>query len=86
MMNPSSIQSKWIYRTHDLKLGRGSYDIFKILLAVKPEFLVWETEGSGFHGSDPNLSQDFQSIWLEFSDLWKGLCPATYIYVGHGRL
>jgi hypothetical protein len=40
----------------------------------------------GFHGSDSNLSWDFHHIWLGFSDSWKALCPAAYIYVGHGRL
>jgi hypothetical protein len=31
---------KWIYGTHDLELGRGSYDILKILQAAKPEVPV----------------------------------------------
>jgi hypothetical protein len=83
MMKPSSRRSKWIYGTHDLELRRGNYDILK---TAKPEVPVWETEGSGFHRSDLNLSQDFHCIWLGFSDSWKGLCSANYIYVGHGRL
>jgi hypothetical protein len=45
-----------------------------------------KTGGSGFHGSDPNLSQDFHRIWLGFFDSWKELCPTAYIYVGHGWL
>jgi hypothetical protein len=86
MMKPSWRQSKWIYGTHDLELGQGSYVILKMLHAIKPQLPVWETGESGFHGSDPNLSQDFHRIWLEISDSWKGLCLATYIYVGHDRL
>jgi hypothetical protein len=39
-----------------------------------------------FYGSDPNMSQDFHRIWLGFSNFWKGLCPATYIYVGLDQL
>jgi hypothetical protein len=53
---------------HDLELGRGSNGILKMLHAAKPEVPVWETGGSGFHGSDLNLSQDFHCIWLGFSD------------------
>jgi hypothetical protein len=37
MMKPSSRQLKWIYGTHDLKLGRESYGILKMLQAVKPK-------------------------------------------------
>ena len=37
MMKPSSRRSKWIYGTHDLELGRGSYDILKMLQSAKPE-------------------------------------------------
>jgi hypothetical protein len=37
MMDPSLRQLKWIYGTHDLELGRGNYDILKMLQAVKPE-------------------------------------------------
>jgi hypothetical protein len=85
-MKPTSRQSKWIYGTHDVELESGSYGILKMLQAAKPEVSVWETEGSGFHGSDPNLSRDFYYIWLEFSDSWKELCLAAYIYVGHDRL
>jgi hypothetical protein len=48
--------------------------------------LGYKIGGSGFHGSDQNPSQDFHCIWLGFSDSWEGLYPATYIYVGHGRL
>jgi hypothetical protein len=83
MMKPSSIQSKSIYGTHDLELGRGSYDILTMLQAAKPEVPIWESGGSDFHESNPNLSRDFHRIWLGFSDSWKGLCPAAYIYVGH---
>jgi hypothetical protein len=68
MMNPSLRRSKWIYETHDLELGRKSYVILKILQAVKSEALVWKIGWSGFHGSDPNLSRDFDRIWLGFSD------------------
>jgi hypothetical protein len=42
-----------------------------------PEDPVWETRGSGFNGSDPNLGQDFHRIWIGFSDSWKGLCLAA---------
>jgi hypothetical protein len=68
MMKPLLRRSRWIYETHDLELGRESYGILKMLQAVKSEVPVWETGGSGFHGSDLNLSQDFHRIWLEFSD------------------
>jgi hypothetical protein len=71
---------------HDLELGRGSYGILKMLQGVKLEVPVWEVGGSGFHELDPNLSRDFHCIWLEFSDSWKGLYSAAYIYVGHDRL
>jgi hypothetical protein len=54
--------------------------------AAKPEVPVWETRGSGFQGSDPNLSRDFHRILLGFSDSCKGLCLPDYIYVAHGRL
>jgi hypothetical protein len=56
---------------HDLELGRGSNGILKKLQAAKSEVPIWKTGGSGFHGSDPNLSQDFHRIWLGFSDSWK---------------
>jgi hypothetical protein len=39
-----------------------------MLQATKPEVLIWEIGGFGFHGLDPNLSQDFHYIWLGFSD------------------
>jgi hypothetical protein len=41
---------------------------FEDALIAQLEIPVWETGGSSFHGSDPNLSQDFHRIWLEFSD------------------
>jgi hypothetical protein len=59
MMNPSSRRSKWICGMHDLELGRGSYDIMKMLQTAKLEVPACENGGSGFHGSDPNLSRDF---------------------------
>jgi hypothetical protein len=68
MMKPSSRRSIWIYGIHDLELGRGSYDILKMHQAVKLEVPVWETRGSGFLISDPNLSQDFHHILLGSSD------------------
>jgi hypothetical protein len=40
IMKPSLIQSKWIYVTHDLELGRESYVILKMLQAVNPKVLV----------------------------------------------
>jgi hypothetical protein len=40
MMKPSLRRSKCIYGTHNLELGRGSYDILKILHAAKPEVRV----------------------------------------------
>jgi hypothetical protein len=85
-MKPSSRRSKWIHGTHYLELGQESYAILKMLKAAKLEVPVWKTGWSGFYGSNPNLSQDFYRIWLGFSDLWKVLCPAAYIYVGHGQL
>jgi hypothetical protein len=69
-MKPLSRQSKWIYGTHDLELGQESYGILKMLQTAKPEV------------TDQSL--DFHHIWLGFSNLVKGLCPVTYIYVGHG--
>jgi hypothetical protein len=86
MMKLSLRSSKWIHGTHSLELGRGSYDILKILQIEKLEIPVWEAGGSGFFGSDSNLSRDFHRIWLGFSDSWKGLCPPAYIYVGHDQL
>jgi hypothetical protein len=70
---------------HDLEIGQGSYGTLKMLRLQNRRFR-FETGGSGFHGSDPNLNQDFNRIWLIFSDSWKGLCPVAYIYVGHDRL
>jgi hypothetical protein len=37
MMKPSLRRSKWIDETHDLELGRESYDILKMLEAAKLE-------------------------------------------------
>jgi hypothetical protein len=41
MMKPSSRWSKWVYGTHDLELGRGSYGILKMLQAAKPKVPVF---------------------------------------------
>jgi hypothetical protein len=41
MIKPSLRRSKWIYGTHDLGLGRGSYAILKMLQAAKPEGLIF---------------------------------------------
>jgi hypothetical protein len=68
MMNYTSRRSKWIYGKHDLELERESYGILKILQAAKADDLIWETGGSDFHKSEPNLSQDFHHISLGFSD------------------
>jgi hypothetical protein len=67
-MNISLRRSKWIYGIHNLVLERESYDILKMLQAIKPEVPVLEIGGSSFHRSDLNLSRDFHCIWLEFSD------------------
>jgi hypothetical protein len=40
MVKPASRWSKWIYGTHNLELGRESYDILKLLQAIKPEVPV----------------------------------------------
>jgi hypothetical protein len=52
MMKPLSRRSKWIYGTHDLELVRGSYDILKMLEAIKPEVLVWKIGECDFYGPD----------------------------------
>jgi hypothetical protein len=54
MMKPSSRRSKWIYGTHDVELGRGSYAILKVLQAEESDVPVWKTRGSDFHRSDLN--------------------------------
>jgi hypothetical protein len=59
MMKPSLRRPKWIYATLDLELGQGSYGILKKLQTTKSKVLVWETEGSDFNRSDPNLSRYF---------------------------
>jgi hypothetical protein len=40
MMKPSSRQLKLIDGTHDLELGRGIYDILKMLQVAKLEVLI----------------------------------------------
>jgi hypothetical protein len=68
MLKTSSRRSKCIYGTHDLELRQGIYGILKMLQPTKLEVSVWETGGSGFHGSDVNKSQNFHRIWLGFSN------------------
>jgi hypothetical protein len=43
MMKLSSRRSKWIYGTHNLELGPGSYDILKMLQTAKPNDPVLKT-------------------------------------------